>query len=166
MSCPALSRQPRPFTLQEGQRARAQRRQQQQQQVRHQTQQPQQQERQRHSGGGGGRPAPAFVGLILLAYNVVSALVMDKITPVTLGFIAVQTTIFLGCLMPGFDPNQVANICLNANAVAVNGEWARVMAAPLVHASDVHLFYNMLSLLMKGPGLEKRFGSIAFFWVT
>ncbi len=43
------------------------------------------------------------------------------------------------------------------------GEWPRIVAAPLLHGSDLHLYYNMVSLLLKGRALERRFGSGFFF---
>ena len=41
----------------------------------------------------------------------------------------------------------------------------RLYMAPFFHASDWHLYYNMVSLLWKGIRLEKRFGSQYFAYM-
>lgn len=42
------------------------------------------------------------------------------------------------------------------------GDWERLLTAPLLHASFLHLYLNMLALLAIGPWCERRFGSVRF----
>ena len=40
--------------------------------------------------------------------------------------------------------------------------FSRLWTAPLTHGSDLHLYYNMLSLAWKGYKLESHHGSVVF----
>lgn len=42
------------------------------------------------------------------------------------------------------------------------GDWLRLVTAPFIHGGDLHLYYNMSSLLWKGSVLEPLLGSRAF----
>lgn len=55
-------------------------------------------------------------------------------------------------------------ICLNIS-VYQNKEWRRLILGALSHGSDMHLYYNMISLLYKGSSLEKRFGTVYFVYL-
>lgn len=44
-------------------------------------------------------------------------------------------------------------------------EWLRLVLSPFYHGSDMHLYYNMLSLLYKGSWLEKKFGTPYFLYL-
>ncbi len=42
------------------------------------------------------------------------------------------------------------------------GEWPRLFWSAFLHLDDVHLYWNMTSLLLKGAQLERRMGSAGF----
>lgn len=44
--------------------------------------------------------------------------------------------------------------------------WPRLFLSSIVHADDVHLYYNMLSLCWKGINLEQALGSRQFFYLV
>lgn len=53
--------------------------------------------------------------------------------------------------------------CLNPSAVLYNGQFERLFWSQFLHATDLHLYYNMVSLLYKGSQLEPSLGSLKFF---
>lgn len=52
--------------------------------------------------------------------------------------------------------------CINPTAVVLKGERHRLLLSTLIHLDDVHLLYNMLSLVHKGVTLETQMGSATF----
>ncbi|KAA0188475.1 hypothetical protein HAZT_HAZT010751 [Hyalella azteca] len=99
------------------------------------------------------------VGILLLAYRIMSA-GLQYIPPVTLALILLQAALFTGVLNPPWTSDTV---CLSAQSVLVWGDYRRLLLAALEHTSDMHLYYNMSSLLIKGVSQEKRLGSRVFF---
>ena len=57
---------------------------------------------------------------------------------------------------------SASDACLNPRAVIELGEWHRLVTAPLFYADEMHLVYNLSSMLWKGVQLETRMGSEAF----
>ncbi|KAF2368942.1 Peptidase S54 rhomboid domain [Trinorchestia longiramus] len=98
------------------------------------------------------------VGVFLLAYRIFSAGV-QYIPPVTLALIALQSALFLGFINP---PWSSLEVCLSAASVLEWGDYTRLLLAALEHTGDLHLYYNMSSLLMKGSTQERRLGSRVF----
>ncbi|GMT49542.1 MAG: hypothetical protein IEMM0008_1081 [bacterium] len=47
--------------------------------------------------------------------------------------------------------------------IDLNGEIFRFITANFLHGGNIHIFFNMLSLFMVGPFIEKIFGKINFF---
>ena len=101
------------------------------------------------------------IGIILLVYELMSSIGLTRIPPVTLLTIAFQTALFLGAFKSYFDW-PLDHICLSAQSVLEENQWQRIIVAPLFHTSDLHLYYNMMSLAWKGVNLERRYGSLAF----
>ncbi|CAG5124541.1 unnamed protein product [Candidula unifasciata] len=109
-----------------------------------------------------GLPRGSNLGVMLLATQVLG-FGMDKIPPATLALIVGQTAIFLD-MFPKLFPT-VDTVCLNPFMVYHNKEWRRLVLGALSHGSDMHLYYNMLSLFYKGSWLEKRFGTVYFVYL-
>jgi membrane associated rhomboid family serine protease len=42
----------------------------------------------------------------------------------------------------------------------------RLMSAPWFHYGVLHILFNMLSVIAIGPPLERRIGTLAFFWIV
>lgn len=53
-------------------------------------------------------------------------------------------------------------VCINVNAVVNKKDYRRLLLAVFEHANDMHLYYNMMSYLIKGKYLEKKYGSKNF----
>ncbi|XP_059093077.1 LOW QUALITY PROTEIN: uncharacterized protein LOC131888280 [Tigriopus californicus] len=60
------------------------------------------------------------------------------------------------------DPNRA---CLRPDRVIFHGEWHRLWSHAFLHASDIHLYYNMLSFIWKGRDLERRYGPVHFAFI-
>ncbi len=117
----------------------------------------------RQGGGGGGRVPQ--LGLLLLAYQLLAGIGLTRIPPVTLAAIGLQVGLFLRGLASYLGPWTLwstSKVCLDASAIIGRHEFYRVFTAPLFHGSDIHLYYNMVSLAWKGIHLERRHGSIIY----
>lgn len=89
---------------------------------------------------------------------------VENIPPVTLALVAGQVAIFLDLLPQYFRTAQ--SVCMSSYLVWHRGNWERLLLSAFFHADDMHLYFNMASLLVKGRSLEKRFGSVYFFWLV
>lgn len=101
---------------------------------------------------------------------------MDVKPPVTVALITVNLAIFgLPMLSPVLLPphlrplyhtvrgaTSIGRACLNPRAVLA-GQRHRLLLSSLVHSSDVHVLYNLMSFLYKGVALEAVLGSEVFF---
>ena len=103
-------------------------------------------------------------GVMLLALQLFQ-FGFDKIPPVTLVLILGQAAIFLriGDLDRWF--GSVSDVCISTHHVLAQKQWSRLILGTLVHANDMHLYFNMVSLLWKGVFLEKRFKSQYFAYL-
>ena len=82
--------------------------------------------------------------------------------PVSFGIIAVTVAVFLiGLVSVDIDRWLLINWSQINIAVAV-GEWWRIFTAALLHASPLHIGFNMYALYLFGPRLEQRVGSPSF----
>ncbi|KAK7483198.1 hypothetical protein BaRGS_00025602 [Batillaria attramentaria] len=110
----------------------------------------------RQRGGGN-------LGVLLLGAQMMN-MGLENIPPVTLALVAGQVAIFLN-LLPQYFPSA-HNVCMSSYLVWHRGDWRRLLLAVFYHADDMHLYFNMASLLWKGRSLERRFGSPYFFWLV
>ncbi|TRY64144.1 hypothetical protein TCAL_06293 [Tigriopus californicus] len=113
------------------------------------------------------RANPWQLGLVLLLYEILTQVGWTNIPVVTLATLLWQTALFLG-YAPTFlphmytDPNRA---CLRPDRVIFHGEWHRLWSHAFLHASDIHLYYNMLSFIWKGRDLERRYGPVHFAFI-
>uniref|UniRef100_A0A914VWW8 Peptidase S54 rhomboid domain-containing protein n=1 Tax=Plectus sambesii TaxID=2011161 RepID=A0A914VWW8_9BILA len=98
-------------------------------------------------------------GVILLLYTLFAN--NDYLPPVTLGAIVLQVAIYLG-FIPPLDPSNTYQLCVQPSRILNKGEWWRLLAPTLMHGDDMHLYFNMVSLLWKGRRLERHLGSKRF----
>ncbi|XP_005106015.1 rhomboid-related protein 4 [Aplysia californica] len=110
-----------------------------------------------HRRGGGN------LGVMLLAAQMMN-MGLEHIPPVTLALVVGQAAIFLD-LFPRQFPSPHA-ICMSSYLVYEHHDWQRMILAAFYHASDMHLYFNMVSLLYKGITLERRFGSPYFAYLV
>ncbi|KAJ8397265.1 hypothetical protein AAFF_G00440990 [Aldrovandia affinis] len=97
------------------------------------------------------------LGLLLLASQVFQ-LGVNNIPPVTLATLALNVYLFMAPLA------RPAQTCISVHT-CLGGDWRRLLLSPLHHADDWHLYYNMASLLWKGPKLEGRLGGPWFAYM-
>lgn len=98
-------------------------------------------------------------GVLLLLYEILN-IGFTHIPPVTLGAVACQALLYSGYIPVTWERWEV---CLSAETILYNKEYSRLLLSAVEHGDDMHLYYNMVSLLLKGPGLETRlFGSVNF----
>ncbi|XP_061537853.1 rhomboid-related protein 4 isoform X2 [Phycodurus eques] len=102
-----------------------------------------------------GRHRSSHLGLLLLLsqlYQVGS----DNIPPVTLAVLGLNAYLFL------FPAAPLMKACVSVQRACASGEWSRLVLSPFHHADDMHLYFNMVSLVMKGLRLERRLGAAWF----
>ncbi|CAM1154561.1 RHBDD1 (predicted) [Pycnogonum litorale] len=109
------------------------------------------------------RNRSAGFGLILLAYQILGVVGVDRIPPVTLGVLAAQVAIYLRLFQPPWD--HLSDACVSGDFVWTKKNWFRLLFASFEHGDDWHLYYNMVSFVWKGISLERRLGSKRFFCI-
>ncbi|WIA19520.1 hypothetical protein OEZ85_004129 [Tetradesmus obliquus] len=109
-------------------------------------------------------PSDAYM-VLLLAQLVQRIAQLEHKPPVTLGIVAACFLAFYEEVLPpqlrALIPS-VSSGCLQPYMIFQNRQWSRVLWAALLHADEMHLYYNMSSLVYKGVLLERRFGSVRF----
>ncbi|XP_043114189.1 rhomboid-related protein 4 [Puntigrus tetrazona] len=91
------------------------------------------------------------IGLLLLASQVFQ-LGIDNIPPVTLATLGLNVYLFL------FPFKPLMQTCLSVREAYCHRGWSRLLLSPFHHADDMHLYFNMASLLWKGIKLERKLG--------
>ena len=89
---------------------------------------------------------------------------VDKIGPVTMGLLIVNSVLFYYDLDLPFS-TDARDVCIGAHQVVHHGQWHRILLHAFFHGSSMHLYYNMSSLLLKGRLLEPVMGLIPFVWL-
>uniref|UniRef100_A0A8D8TFN2 Rhomboid-related protein 4 n=1 Tax=Cacopsylla melanoneura TaxID=428564 RepID=A0A8D8TFN2_9HEMI len=98
------------------------------------------------------------LGIMLLLYQIFS-LGIDLIPPGTLGLILLQTLVYLNIFPKPWD---TLGVCISAHTILYDREYRRLVLSALEHGDDMHLYYNMVSLIVKGKQLERMFGIIHY----
>uniref|UniRef100_A0A8D8SZ85 Rhomboid-related protein 4 n=2 Tax=Cacopsylla melanoneura TaxID=428564 RepID=A0A8D8SZ85_9HEMI len=104
------------------------------------------------------RPRTYELGLILLLVQILH-LGADSIPPVTLGLVLIHTLLYMNIIAK---PWSALDVCISAKTVWQDKEWKRIILSAFEHGDDMHLYYNMVSLILKGRLLERIFGPIKF----
>jgi membrane associated rhomboid family serine protease len=83
-------------------------------------------------------------------------------SPVTFGIIAVAVGFYVvGFLVPAVGLAMLERFAMFNLAVAA-GEWWRMFTVVLLHASPMHLLFNMWALYVFGPQIEREVGGLRF----
>ncbi|XP_059369988.1 rhomboid-related protein 4 isoform X2 [Carassius carassius] len=98
------------------------------------------------------------LGLLLLASQVFQ-LGIDNIPPVTLATLGLNVYLFL------FPFKPLLQACLSVREAYWYRDWSRLLLSPFHHADDMHLYFNMASLLWKGIRLERKLGGAWFAYL-
>ncbi|CAF1326454.1 unnamed protein product [Adineta steineri] len=105
------------------------------------------------------QPNRSYYGIILLLAELSRS---SHLPPITLGVIIINVLIYFD-IFPLFGlSSNLQNVCVSTHAVLDQGDYMRILLAPLFHGDDMHLYYNMASFLYKGQQLETLFGSPYF----
>lgn len=108
-----------------------------------------------------GRQRGQNLGVFLLAMQLLN-FGFDRIPPVTLVTILAQVCIFLGVGNLNRWFGSVHDVCISTHHLVKQKQWSRLVFGTLVHVDDMHLYFNMASLLWKGVILERKFKSQYF----
>jgi len=127
----------------------------------------------------GGRRQNANFYALYLALNIIQNITQLKHKPpVTLALIALNSCIhyfpdfFHGILPYHIAVGNIRKVCLKPSEIVVafnrhnRIDFTRIFGSALVHADDIHLMYNMGSLLSKGLSLENHLGSLRFLYAV
>jgi len=88
---------------------------------------------------------------------------LEHIPPVTLALVALNSLVFFNPdIVPGLDFGYVEDACIQGAAVVFGFQIHRLWLSAFYHLSDMHLYYNMTSLMWKGRVLERSMGSEGF----
>ncbi|XP_063223924.1 rhomboid-related protein 4-like isoform X2 [Bacillus rossius redtenbacheri] len=98
------------------------------------------------------------LGVMLLMWDLMNV-GLTHIPPVTLFTIFGQALLYAGIINP---PWSKLDVCISARSVMKGKDYRRLFLSALEHGDDMHLYYNMISFLMKGRSLERRYGSPNF----
>ncbi|CAL1527315.1 unnamed protein product [Lymnaea stagnalis] len=101
-------------------------------------------------------------GLTLLATQMMHFGV-KKIPPVTLALIAGQTAVYLE-LFDNIFPSPMS-VCMSSYLVYHHRDWMRMIKGTFYHGDDMHLYFNMASLMYKGSLIETAYGSSYFAYM-
>ncbi|KAH9509022.1 Rhomboid- protein 4 [Bulinus truncatus] len=88
---------------------------------------------------------------------------LENVPPVTLALIIGQTLVFLEAF-PEVFPSPM-DVCMSSYLVYHRKGWLRMIKGALYHGDDMHLYFNMLSLLYKGSILERAYGSLYYTYM-
>ncbi|XP_011495516.1 PREDICTED: rhomboid-related protein 4-like [Ceratosolen solmsi marchali] len=97
-------------------------------------------------------------GLILLASQALN-FGINKIPPATLAGILLQSLLYAGMIKV---PWNAEDVCISAFKIFKKKDWRSFVVSNFEHGSDMHLYYNMVSFLLKGSYLESMYGTINF----
>ncbi|XP_069474293.1 rhomboid-related protein 4 isoform X2 [Ambystoma mexicanum] len=95
------------------------------------------------------------LGLVLLLSQIYQA-GFNNIPPVTLATLGLNVFLFLKPL------KHLMKVCISVNESYYRQDWQRLLLSPFHHADDLHLYFNMVSMLWKGIKLERELGSAQF----
>lgn len=82
--------------------------------------------------------------------------------PMVTTLLVLNISIFLITLIP-FIGGEIRFAGMGINYLITNGEWWRLLTPMFLHAGITHILFNMFSLFVFGPELEKVCGKIRFF---
>lgn len=97
-------------------------------------------------------------GIYLLCLQVMN-FGIDKIPPATLILIIVQVLLYIGLIKVPWNAEEV---CISTIKIFKYRDWNSFIVSNFEHGSDMHLYYNMVSLILKGSYLEPMYGTMNF----
>lgn len=87
-----------------------------------------------------------------------------KLYPIVSSIIAINLIVFIITLIPGIG-KDILYAGMSVNAFIAAGEWWRVITSMFLHGGFAHVLFNMFSLFLFGPELEKIAGKMRFLTI-
>ncbi|RHW34891.1 rhomboid family intramembrane serine protease [Lysinibacillus yapensis] len=87
-----------------------------------------------------------------------------KLYPVVSTIIAMNLVVYIITMMPSIG-EKVFYAGMSVNYLIGNGEWWRLITSLFLHANFMHVLFNMFSLFLFGPELEKIAGKARFLTI-
>lgn len=87
---------------------------------------------------------------------------IDKIPPATLLAIIGQVLLYIGLIKVPWNAEEV---CISTIKIFKYHDWKSFIVSNFEHGSDMHLYYNMVSFILKGSYLESMYGTTNFVLV-
>ena len=87
-----------------------------------------------------------------------------KLYPVVSTIIAINFIVFIITLLP-YIGDEIFRAGMSVNAYISHGQWWRVITSLFLHADFMHVLFNMFSLFLFGPELEKIAGKVRFLTI-
>ncbi|WP_274308356.1 rhomboid family intramembrane serine protease [Solibacillus daqui] len=84
--------------------------------------------------------------------------------PVVSSIIAINFIVYLLTLVPGFG-ERLLYTGMSVNGLIAQGEWWRIITSMFLHVGFTHVLFNMFSLFLFGPELEKIAGKMRFLTI-
>ncbi|MEK4427296.1 rhomboid family intramembrane serine protease [Solibacillus sp. FSL K6-1523] len=87
-----------------------------------------------------------------------------KLYPIVSSIIAINFIVFIITLIPGIG-KEILYAGMSVNAFIAAGEWWRIITSMFLHSGFAHVLFNMFSLFLFGPELEKIAGKMRFLTI-
>lgn len=87
-----------------------------------------------------------------------------KFYPVVSAIIAINVIAYLITLIPIIG-DKIFFMGMSVNGLIAQGEWWRVVTSIFLHAGFFHILFNMFSLFLFGPELERIAGKLRFITI-
>lgn len=84
--------------------------------------------------------------------------------PVVSSIIAINFIVYLLTLIPGYG-DWLLYAGMSVNGLIADGEWWRIITSMFLHVGFTHVLFNMFSLFLFGPELEKIAGKMRFLTI-
>lgn len=84
--------------------------------------------------------------------------------PVVSSIIAINLIVYILTLIPSLG-REILSAGASVNGLIAAGEWWRIITSMFLHAGFMHVLFNMFSLFLFGPELEKIAGKVRFLTI-
>ncbi|XP_012289020.1 rhomboid-related protein 4 [Orussus abietinus] len=84
---------------------------------------------------------------------------IEKIPPATLIGVVGQALLYTGFIKVPWNAEEA---CISALKIFKHRDWKSFIVSNFEHGSDMHLYYNMISFILKGAYLEPMYGTANF----
>lgn len=87
-----------------------------------------------------------------------------KFYPIVSSLIGLNILVYVLTMLPGIG-NSIFYSGMSVNYLIADGQWWRIISSFFIHDSFTHLLFNMFSLFLFGPELEKIAGKARFLTI-